>query len=171
MTPRERMPPDTIRQKEAAMPRDPRHFITVTTDMPENFKVEALSDKAFRLLVETWCYCRRGNNDGHIKAATWSRRGTPSSRRELVEAGLFDDDLQGGVIVHDWDQHQLTSVDIAESKERNSRAGKLGGHNQWHVGTGKKSPTCEYCYPASNGHGPPIAGAMTLPMARDLTDG
>lgn len=146
------------------MPRDDRHFITVTADMPENFKVEPLSDKAFRLLVESWCYCRRANNDGHIQAATWARRGNPKARKELTDAGLADPDGQGGVIIHDWDQHQLTSIDITEAKERNSRAGKLGAHKQWHTG-GKKSPSCEYCYPGSNGQGSARAPVMTLPLA------
>lgn len=145
------------------MPRDDRPFITVTAEMPENPKVEPLSDKAFRLLIESWCYCRRANNDGHIKAATWKRRGVPASRKELVEAGLMDDDGQGGVIVHDYDWHQLTSVEIAAAKERNRQSGALGGHIQWHVKPGKKSPSCEYCYPPSNGHGPPLAEAIATP--------
>lgn len=128
--------------------------------MPEHPKIEGLSDKAFRLLIESWCYCFRAGNNGHIYATTWKRRSTPAARRELIASGLMDDDLQGGVIVHDWDEHQLTTADIAVAKERNRQAGALGGHIQWHVKGGKKSPTCEYCYPARNGHGPPLADAM-----------
>jgi hypothetical protein len=127
------------------MPRDDRTYITVHDGMPEHPKIEGLSDAAFRLIVSLWCWCSRQKTDGHIKASSWSKRGTPKTRRELLEAGLVEDDLTGGVIVHDYDQHQRTAAEIAEIKASKRTAGALGNHNRWHEGRGVIDPDCPIC--------------------------
>lgn len=134
------------------MPRDPREFIFITASMPQHHKIEGLSDKAFRLLISTWCYCRLARNDGHIAVDKWRRRGTPSTRKELVEAGLFEDDLTGGVIVHDWDDHQQTIAEIEKSTTDAARA----AHVRHHVNARKPNPLCQYCVNDRSGHAPAL---------------
>lgn len=125
--------------------KDDRPFIRVHENMPEHPKVEPLSDKAFRLLVETWCWSKRARTDGHVPAKVWVRRGTPKVRRELIEAGLLEDDLTGGVIVHDYDDWQMTSGEIREAQDRKREEGARGAHNRWHRDRGVRDPDCEHC--------------------------
>lgn len=147
------------------MPRDKRPYITVHNAMPWHPKIEGLSDKAFRLLLTTWCWCSLSNTDGHVKAALWAKRGTAAARRELEEAGLVEDDLAGGVIVHDYDQHQRTREEISDYQEDRAKDGALGGHVRHHVKTGKRNPKCEFCYPANSPpYGLPHAVANTEAM-------
>lgn len=109
------------------MPRDKRPFIMVVDTMPEHPKVEALSDAAFRLLLETWCYCSRQLNDGRLSAVVWARRGTIDARRELEAEGLVEDAGDGYVQVHDWSQHQRTAAEVADLSEKRAAAGAAGG--------------------------------------------
>lgn len=124
-----------------------RPFIRVHENMPEHPKVEPLSDKAFRLLVETWCWSKRAKTDGHVHAAVWKKRGTPKARAELLAAGLVDDDLTGGVIVHDYDDWQMTSDEIDEMQQQQSEHAALAAHERWHVKRGTTSDDCRYCPP------------------------
>ena len=123
--------------------------------MPWHEKVEGLSDKAFRLLVESWCWCSVNKTDGRIKAKSWVKRGPISARRELIAAELADDDLAGGVIMHDYDKHQKTSEEIAEYQEQRAEEGALGAHTRWHAKRGKYDPTCKWCL--GNRIGEPMA--------------
>jgi hypothetical protein len=131
-------------------------FIRVHENMPEHPKIEPLSDRAFRLIVETWCWCARNRTDGHVPVASWLKRGTAKARAELVAAGLVDDDLTGGVIVHDYDDWQRTAAEINAASEVKSAAGSEGAHIKWHVRRGEHQPSCTYCQTDSKA----IAGAI-----------
>jgi hypothetical protein len=126
--------------------KDDRLYIRMHIGMPEHPKIEGLSDKAFRVLVETWCWCGRNpQTDGHIVNASWIKRGPKRALTELITAGLFDDDLDGGAIVHDWDDWQRTWDEIREFKETKSGSGAFGAHKRWHVQRGVRDPGCEFC--------------------------
>lgn len=127
------------------MPRDKRPYITVAEGMPSHPKVEGLSDKAFRLLVETWCWCSYHKTDGRVKAVSWSKRGTATARRELVDAGLAEDDGYGGVYMHDYDEHQRLAAEIALASEARSEDGKFGAHVKNHVKKKYSDPDCKWC--------------------------
>lgn len=120
-------------------------FIRVHENMPEHPKVEPLSDKAFRLLITTWCWSKRTKTNGHVQAAVWRKRGTAKTRAELIDAGLVEDDLAGGVIVHDYDDWQMTTDDIEARNQEISGQGSRGAHKRWHVQRGVPSPDCEHC--------------------------
>lgn len=65
---------------------------------PENLKVSATSDKAFRLWFHATCYCSRAETDGLVPEHMLNRLGVPSFARaveELVDLGLFVPDPQG----------------------------------------------------------------------------
>jgi hypothetical protein len=127
------------------MPRDKRLFITVHNGMPDHPKIEGLSDAAFRLLLRVWCRCSLYTTDGAITEAWWTKQ-KPKSRQELLDAGLVEPALVGGgVIVHDWDQHQLTSEDIEVLTTKKAGAGSKGAHRRWHEGRGITDADCKYC--------------------------
>lgn len=128
--------------------KDDRLFMRVHIGMPEHPKIEGLSDRAFRLLVETWCWCARNpQTNGQVPRSSWAKRGTPNARRELIDADLFDDDLSGGAIAHDWDDWQRTWEEIQEAKAEKKDAGAFGAHKRWHVKKSVREPSCEFCFP------------------------
>jgi len=100
-------------------------WIKVHERMPEHPKIEGLSDRAFRVLVETWCWSRRNHTDGHVKAAVWAKRGTPAARRELVAAGLADPTADG-IVMHDWLDWQKSAEALAALSATRAAAGAKG---------------------------------------------
>jgi hypothetical protein len=123
---------------------DDRPFIRVHEGMPDHPKVESLSDRAFRFLVETWCWCARHRNDGLIKTSAWAKRGTPRLRRELIEAGLVEQH-ENGVEVHDFLDWQRSAAEIADAVAQKRNAGGLGNHVRWHVAAKRIDPNCPHC--------------------------
>jgi len=107
-------------------PRDPRNFIRVHNNLPDHPKVEVLSDAAFRLLIETWCWCDRNRTDGYVPAASWARRGAAKARRELVAVGLAHE-VEGGVQMHDYTDHQRSRAEMEAVSAKNSANGAKGG--------------------------------------------
>lgn len=108
------------------MPRDPRTFITLHDGMPEHHKIEALSDKAFRALIDLWCWCSRRETNGEVPEAVWLKRtGTAKVRNELL-VGLAEP-REDGVYMHDYLEHQRSREEIAALRAKRSRAGSLGG--------------------------------------------
>lgn len=108
------------------MARDDRTYITVHDGMPEHPKVEALSDRAFRVLVDLWCWCSRQLNDGVIPEAVWLKRtGTPKVRKELLAALV--DVVDGQYVMHDYLEHQRSRAQVEALKAKRAEAGRKGG--------------------------------------------
>jgi hypothetical protein len=79
-------------------------------------KVSGLSDRAFRVHVETMVYCAAYGTKGRIPAAALKLAGaTKKQTQELVNAGLWDENGVG-LIVHDFEIYNgTTPVDRVES--------------------------------------------------------
>jgi hypothetical protein len=123
---------------------DARTYIRVHDGMPDHPKVESLSDRAFRLLIQTWCWCSRHLTDGVIPRQIWERRGTPKTRNELVTAGLVSI-ANDRIVMHDYLEHQRSADQVAEIRSAKRRASSLGNHNRWHKARGILDPTCQHC--------------------------
>ena len=126
------------------MSRDKRVYITVTNDMPENAKIEALSDKAFRCLITLWCWCSRNESDGKVPESVWLKRTTPKARTELL-IEMVEPIKDGVFFMHDYLQHQRSKAEIAALRAKRAKAGSLGGqrsaesraHDKWIDGQGQ----------------------------------
>lgn len=105
---------------------DGRPFIKVHNGMPEHHKIAGLSDKAFRTLVELWCYCSRTLSDGAVPDGIVRRYATPKVIRELVDAGLVDK-TAAGVVMHDYLDHQQSKDEVEALAEKRRAAGAKGG--------------------------------------------
>jgi len=125
--------------------REEVNYIAVDDEMPEHDKIEPLTDAAFRLLVETWCYCSRRENDGVMTASIWSKRGTPTTRKALEDAGMVTKRSDGKYECHDYLDMQRSAAEAVALREKRSTAGKIGNHRKHHVAKGIKSPDCSYC--------------------------
>lgn len=116
------------------MARPNWEYIRVDVLLPEHPKIEGLSDKAFRVLVELWCYCGRNHTDGIVSEKRWKATGTPRARAELVKAGLAEPRPGEGCVMHDFvgpDGHQRTKADIDELSTRRAQAGRRGAAKRW----------------------------------------
>lgn len=125
--------------------REEVNFIAVDDEMPDHEKIEPLSDAAFRLIVTTWCYCNKRENDGVIPARLWKRRGNTRTRTEVETAGLVRDLGDGRYEVHDYLDMQRAAQEIAALKVKRSEAAKKGNHRRHHVLKGVVAPDCELC--------------------------
>lgn len=108
------------------MTKDTRTYITLHDGMPENGKIRPLSDKAFRTIINLWCWCSRERNDGNFTEAAFKTFGTPKARAELIEAGLIER-TENGFYAHDYLEHQRSRAQIEELSRVRSEAGKKGG--------------------------------------------
>jgi hypothetical protein len=119
---------------ETEMARPNWEYIRIDVLILEHPKVEGLSDKAFRALIELWCYCARQRTDGIVAAPRW-RRVPVRVRRELAVAALVDlflaDDESAGVTMHGYLEHQRSREEIEEVSLARSAAGRKGAAKRW----------------------------------------
>lgn len=104
---------------------DARTYIKVHDGMPEHPKIVGLSDKAFRALVELWCYCGRNLTDGEVRSAIAGKYGRKAVT-ELEKEGLLES-LDADWYMHDYLEHQRSASEVASLKRSRSEAGSRGG--------------------------------------------
>lgn len=84
-------------------------------------KMIDLTDTAFRVWVLGLTYCSEhatgGRLDAYIKVARVPKRTT----RELVKAGLWDEEDDGTVWVHDWQEHNEKRDTAADERRAQAR--------------------------------------------------
>lgn len=116
------------------MARPNWEFIRVDVLLMEHPKIEGLSDRAFRALVDLWCYCGRNRNDGLVTAGRW-KQVAPKVRAELLSAGLADPiDIGGGAVMHDFvgdDGHQRSRKEIDEAADARAEKARHAANSRW----------------------------------------
>src|SRR4051812_15034236 len=100
-------------------------YILVHDRMPNHRKIRGLSDGAFRLLVEAWCWCSENVTDGVTDLDIWRTMRTPRARKELLEKGLAETSAGGVVQMHDYLDIQRSAAEVERAKARKSVGGKL----------------------------------------------
>ncbi len=117
--------------------------------LPNNPKVEGLSDRAFRLYVGSICYCARNFTGGALTAkATRIVCAEAAALKkhvgELHDAGLWDR-TGDGYLVHDYLKYNPSTEDAKERQEQlrqiRSDAGRRGADARWHGKRDGKSAT------------------------------
>lgn len=90
-------------------------------------KIVILSDKAFRVYVNSLTYSSGLELRGHLINEQQQQIGvTPKVRQELLAAGLWDPN-GNGIVIHDWDEHNSKRDDRKErERERKRRARQEG---------------------------------------------
>jgi hypothetical protein len=126
---------------------DDRTYIRLHDGMPDHPKVVGLSNAAFRLYVESLCWCSRHLTDGVIPMPALKRLGgwSPAALKEIIAATLYENGNGSGWIIHDYTEHQRTADDVATMKEAKRLAGVTGNHERWHVARHLRDPACELC--------------------------
>lgn len=124
--------------------------------MPEKDSIIVLSDAAFRLMVESICYCGRAESDGLLPVPWIRKNGRPKAIGELVANGhleLVEDGAK--YLLVDYLRWNRASGEIDSIRASKSESGQKGAHMRWHVPSRKLVDGCSFCYPepdsASNG--------------------
>jgi hypothetical protein len=108
------------------MASDPRLFFKLHNGFPEHPKAIELSDKAFRQLIEAWCYCSRNLNDGKLTKAQFFKLFSAKSRKELLTVG-FVGESENGYEMHDYLEHQESAEQVEIRRNKRAAAGSMGG--------------------------------------------
>lgn len=103
-----------------------RYFIKVHNGFPEHRKTAELSDRAFRRLIEAWCFCSRNLNDGKLTNTQVSQLFSPKVRDELVLVGYLEQ-RESDWYMHDYLVHQMSAQDVADLRSKRAAAGRRGG--------------------------------------------
>lgn len=119
-------------------------YILVHDRMPGHPKIRGLSDAAFRLLVEAWCYCGEHVTDGRIDMDVWRTMRTPQARKSLIDKGLVDEH-ETHVVMHDYLDIQRSSAEVEKAREKKREGGRLGNHRKYHVNKRVIDQNCSYC--------------------------
>jgi hypothetical protein len=117
------------------MARPNWEYIKVDVLLTEHPKTDELSDKAFRTLMELWCWCGLNHTDGFVREAKWKTFGTKAARDQLlrVPPGYktgFAERVDGAYLMHDFigpDGHQRSKQEIDELSLKRAEAGRKGG--------------------------------------------
>ncbi|PFG16292.1 hypothetical protein ATK74_0826 [Propionicimonas paludicola] len=129
--------------------------VRIDQAMPEKGSIVVLSDAAFRLMIESICYCGRNETNGFLPA-TWLRKnGRPKAIAELVAQGHLAEVDNATYQLPDYLRWNRAASEINAYRQSKSEGGSKGAHMRWHEAARKKVKDCAYCYPdtqaASNG--------------------
>ena len=92
-------------------------WIKIDDTLPNNPKILPLSDGAFRLYIEALCYCNQYLTDGFLTDAVLSRLDPHGNRKELVDACLWIECLDG-MQINDYTEHQTSKADVEEKRKQ-----------------------------------------------------
>jgi hypothetical protein len=93
-------------------------WIKIDDTLPNNPKILPLSDGAFRLYIEALCYCNQYLTDGFLADAVLLRLDINNNRKELVEACLWIECLDG-MQINDYTEHQTAKSEVEKKREQN----------------------------------------------------
>jgi hypothetical protein len=106
--------------------KDRRLYAKFDIGMDEHTKIMFLSDAAFRALFESTLYSRRQLTDGFLDERVVKRKWGAEVAAELSSNDAERPSwikVEGGWMIHDFAEHQTTTLDI----ERKREAGRKGG--------------------------------------------
>lgn len=130
-----------------AAKKDPRPYIVVADEFPENPKALDLTDAGFRAVIELWCYCNRKRTDGMVPRGLLKRT-YGKVLPELLELG-FVDEVAEGYYMHDYLKHQKSAEEINAHVTKKRSSASLGGlksnHQRNHADKGRTDPDCQFC--------------------------
>lgn len=85
-------------------------------NFPDHPKIAELSNSAYRLFVDTLCYCGKYLTDGQISEMIANRYGATDDARSLLVANLWEK-TDTGYRVLDYLDYQPSKVEVREKKE------------------------------------------------------
>lgn len=108
------------------MTKRPFGYIRLHNLVTSHPKIAPLSDAAFRLIIESWCWCSVQLSDGKMPRKMWETSGKPKTRRELVDAGLVEE-FDSEVVFRDYLDWQQSREEVQAIRAKRVEAGRMGG--------------------------------------------
>lgn len=116
-------------------------WLRLYDDLLDDPKIQMLSDRAFRMLINLWCLAKR--NDGVISgdmnsmvfSLRWPRGKILDTLQALISAGLIEK-VETGYEPHNWKKRQFQSDSSSERVERcreRQRNAKRNGDETLHA--------------------------------------
>jgi hypothetical protein len=109
-----------------------RLYAKITLDFADCAKIKPLSDKAFRQFIESLLWSRRMLSDGFIP----TKMTKILFSEEVFEELTTNDDVnpslklvEGGVMIHDFAEHQTTREVVEQKRANGSKGGKAKAAN------------------------------------------
>lgn len=99
-------------------------FFKLDVNFTEHPRTQELSDKAFRALVELWCYCKRLNTDGKVPMKLYKSYHY-EVRKQL--ANHYVKELPHEVEMVGYLEHQQSAAELADLRKRRAEYGRRGG--------------------------------------------
>lgn len=131
-------------------------YIKVPCNIASHPLIAPLRDKAFRLLIEAWGWCREWLTDGIIPIGIWRKMHTKRAREELLECGLAQFTETGDIEMTDYAGAQQSREESAKARAQAARDGAYGGHVRHHARRGISVPeSCAWCAEAVRRPAPP----------------
>lgn len=160
--------------------KDTRLFAKFNIDFPGSPKIAGLSDSAFRAFVEAICYSREYRTDGFIPAGVARKQWSVAALAELSENHPERPSLaavDGGWRIHDFEAHQMTTVDIEAKRRAGAAGGRKKASNRLASATGavEQNASAPQAAPLESEESQMTTGndaeSSHYPAARDGTDG
>ena len=107
------------------MARPNWNYIRIDVALPDHEKIDRLSDKAFRTLIELWCWCGYHLNDEFVREAKSKTFGSKTAR--TASRPRWAEPVNGGYMMHDFvgpNGHQRSRAEAEEKRAQRSEAGK-----------------------------------------------
>ncbi|HHW13456.1 MAG TPA: hypothetical protein GXX28_00810, partial [Firmicutes bacterium] len=137
-------------------------WVRIDDHFAEHPKVLQVGPLGMALQIAALCYCNRNLTDGFIPWATartllsWEFLGEQEERgrkryeiaatcgmagetissefviRLLLDAGIWEE-VDGGYMIHDYDQYQPTKAEVLAKQAKRSEAGRKAAAARWHA--------------------------------------
>lgn len=106
-------------------------WVKLSDDFATHPKVIGLSDAGLRTLIESYCYAARHRTDGHLPIAVVTKISPKKTRDELVNAGLWDTNGDGGIVIHDYLEYNPSKAEQDRRHAQKQASGKAGATQRW----------------------------------------
>lgn len=131
-------------------------------------KVEGRSKDAKLLFLAALAYCNRERTDGFISTTGLRTAAAmvdvkPAVARQLVDVDLWET-VDGGYVVHDYEEYQLTSAKVEERRRVRAAAGRMGGLRSGRSRQAfAEANASANALPSASAHAPPNGQAKSNP--------
>lgn len=136
------------------MEKIPGEFVPLDIHYYLDPAVQRSGSAAELLYIRSLAYAKSSDSDGFvsayvIKAFSIGLRMVRKSIDALVRENLWTE-VEGGWQITNWHKWNKTKAQVRAEKEARKASAILANHQRWHVGSGKKDPSCPHCKPSDS---------------------
>lgn len=129
-------------------PDDPRQYVRIATDLPNNIKMNAMSNPLMAIAATVIAICTSASSftDGLVPLNALRHRGVDDTTiKELIEENVWHDETsdcerclaraprpkRGSIYIHDYLRHQRSGETVRDLRQKRAKAGAAGAEKRW----------------------------------------